>query len=158
MIQKKTISKNGSAVLNDMTRIITWDNRYSVEIKKLDDQHKELINAVNELVQYCLADSTEVDEYFLKTIQASSSFAKEHFAAEERLMEAVGFPERKEHERQHAAFAKALLALVKEFEEGRRTVSSDLACFFSAWIIGHIKISDKKYAEYIHSRNISFTA
>jgi hemerythrin len=155
MVKSKKISKNGGMVMTDMARIIKWDDRYVLEIRKLDDQHKELITVVNELVQYCIADGDDVGPYFLNTIRASSSFAKEHFAAEERLMQAVDYPDLEEHRRQHTAFIQVILALIKEFEEGRKTVSADLACFLSAWIIGHIKISDRKYADYIRSRNIS---
>jgi hemerythrin-like metal-binding protein len=146
------------AGMKDTIRMIKWNKKHLTGIKEMDDQHKELITAVNELVQHCTRGGTDMSAYISKIIQVTSGFVREHFADEERLMEESGYPDLEEHRRQHGGFIRVTSALAREFEDGKRALPPDLACFLSAWIIGHIKNTDRKYAGYMLSKRMSHTA
>jgi hemerythrin-like metal-binding protein len=138
--------------------MIKWNSNHLTGIKEMDDQHKELITTVNELVQYCTPGSNDMGAYILKIIQASSGFVRQHFADEEHLMEEAGYPDLEEHRLRHGGFIRVISALEREFENGSGSVSPELACFLSAWLIGHIKNTDRKYADYILSKNMPHMA
>jgi hemerythrin-like metal-binding protein len=144
--------------MKNAMRMIKWNKGHLTGIKEMDDQHKELITAVNELVQYCTRGGADTGAYISKIIQVTSGFVREHFADEERLMEEHAYPDLEEHRRQHAGFIRVTSALVREFEGGKRALPSDLACFLGAWIIGHIKNTDRKYAAYIVSKSMKHRA
>ncbi|MDR2803342.1 MAG: bacteriohemerythrin [Treponema sp.] len=132
-------------------KLIEWNGRYSVGIPKIDEQHKELLRLTNELYASCLSDDDGLKERFKQTISALVNYVSEHFGAEERLLQRVKYPQYAEHKREHESFVKKVLEEVAAFNEGKSFVPNNFVRYLKDWILSHIAMSDKLYAEYIFS-------
>ncbi|MDR2807575.1 MAG: bacteriohemerythrin [Spirochaetaceae bacterium] len=128
---------------------VEWDNRYSVGIPAIDEQHKELFNLTNNLYSACLQGDKESGEYFKEVIRATVNYVRFHFTAEEKIMMRIQYPELEDHKRDHESFVKKVLDDVKAFEEGHNFVPNTFVRFLRDWVLTHIAVTDKKYAEYI---------
>lgn len=131
---------------------VTWSNRYSVGIQVIDDQHKELLNLVNDLYHHSNGNEAEERDYFKKVIHQTINYVKEHFSTEEKLLIAARFPGYEAHKKAHDAFVREVLKSVKEYEDGKRLALVHLAHFLKDWILTHIAVMDIQYAEYFKYR------
>jgi hemerythrin len=129
--------------------LVEWDDRYCIGIKLIDDQHKELINLTNRLYEACLEGDEAAGLHFMEAVHATVDYVKYHFAAEEKILENVKYPELFLHKKEHEGFVKKLLEDVKSFEGGKKFIPNVFVRYLKDWILTHIAVEDKKYAEYI---------
>jgi hemerythrin len=127
---------------------VVWSDRYSMGIKIVDDQHKGLLNFVNELFNHSTGDEHDEREYFKSVIQGAVNYIKTHFETEEKLMTATNFPGYVEHKKIHDEFTMTVLKSVKDYETGKRLVLEKFAYFLKNWVLTHVAVEDVKYAEY----------
>ena len=127
---------------------VTWSNSYSMGVKIIDDQHKGLIEFVNDLFNHASGNENRERAYFTEVIQQAVQYIKEHFQAEERLMIGTKFPGYAEHKKVHDEFTLTVVKSVKDFEAGKRLVLEKFAYFLKDWILTHIAVMDRQYAEY----------
>lgn len=127
---------------------VTWSNSYSMGVKLVDDQHKGLLNFVNELFNHATGKEHEEREYFKSVIQEAIKYIKVHFETEEKLMLSTKFPGYAEHKMIHDGFTMTVLKSVKDFEAGKRLVLEKFAYFLKDWVLTHVAVEDVKYAEY----------
>ena len=134
----------------DAKILVEWDDRYLVGIPLVDEQHKELITMTNTLYRGCLEGDAKAKIYFMQTIHGTVDYVKHHFSAEEKILESVNYPDIGEHKREHEGFIRQIFEQVKSFEGGKKFVPNDFVRYLKDWILAHIALTDKKYAEYIH--------
>jgi hemerythrin len=130
---------------------VAWDEKYSTGIQLIDDQHKELLKLTNELFNSCKEGDQSAGNTFRKILHSTVDYVKYHFSAEEKIFENINYPLAAEHKRQHESFVKRVLEDAKSFEEGRHIVPINFAKFLKEWILTHIAIHDKQYADFIHN-------
>ena len=130
--------------------LVIWNDSYSVQFNRIDDQHKELVRMTNELLGACNRGNNRSDSSFMKTIQAAVNYAKSHFTTEEVYMETVSYPEIQLHKKEHKGFVDEVLRQVKNFEEGKSEPLT-FALFLKNWLLNHIAVSDKKYVPFLAS-------
>jgi hemerythrin len=131
------------------TNIVEWDDRYSVGVPLIDEQHKKLIDVTNKLFKGCLRGDDEARRYFMKTIHEAVSYVKYHFSTEEKIFERINYPNMAAHKAQHQEFVKEVIREVTSFQEGRKFVPNKFVRFLKDWILTHIAVSDKQYAVYL---------
>jgi hemerythrin len=117
-------------------------------IKIVDDQHKGLLNFVNELFNHSTGDEDAEREYFKSVIQQAVKYIKTHFETEEKLMTTTKFPGYAEHKKIHDEFTMTVVNSVKDFESGKRLVLEKFAYFLKDWVLTHVAVMDMQYAAY----------
>jgi hemerythrin len=127
---------------------VKWSKTYSMGIKLIDDQHKGLLELVNELFSHSTGDEAAERAYFKVVIGQAVDYVKVHFATEEKYMLATKFPGYEEHKKKHEDFILTVVKSVKDFESGKRLVLVNFSRFLKDWILGHIAVMDVKYSEY----------
>jgi hemerythrin len=117
-------------------------------VKLIDDQHKGLLDFVNDLFNHASGNEREERAYFALVVQQAVQYIKEHFQAEEKLMIGTKFPGYAEHKKVHDAFTLTVVKSVKDFESGKRLVLEKFAYFLKDWVLSHIAVMDRQYADY----------
>ena len=132
--------------------LINWDPSYSVNIKQIDEQHRILIEMINDL--YEAMNNVHERSELEKTINRLTSYAAIHFGWEEHYFDLFNFPKSAEHKREHKAFEKKIDAFENDFKAGRKNLSNDVISFLANWLINHIKVSDRSYVTYLNERGV----
>ena len=65
------------------------------------------------------------------------------------MLEKINYPELTEHKKQHAILAKQVLENIRLFEEGRKFIPNSFVRAMKDWILAHIAVVDRRYADYI---------
>jgi len=127
---------------------VSWSESYSMGVKIVDDQHKGLLNFVNDLFNHATGNEEEERVYFNKVINGALQYVKMHFSTEEKLMTLNSFPGYAEHKKAHDDFKLMVIKSVKDFDSGEHLVLEKFANFLKDWILTHIAKVDKQYADY----------
>lgn len=129
--------------------IAQWTDELATGMKKVDDQHKELIKMVNDL--HDALSKGKGKEIVGKTINFLSDYVVDHFKTEEKLMLDYNYSGYLIHKSQHEQFIKEFGDLVKEVNAA--TAASFLAIRVQRsivqWLINHIMNVDKHMARFI---------
>jgi hemerythrin len=128
---------------------VEWDDRYSVGIPLIDSQHRKLIELTSSLYDACLEGTDAAASNFRSAIHSMVDYVKYHFSAEEKLLESSRYPGLTAHRKEHEGFVIKVLQDVRDFEEGKKFVPNVFVRYLRDWILAHIAVEDKKYADYI---------
>ncbi|MCT4594646.1 MAG: bacteriohemerythrin [Anaeromicrobium sp.] len=137
--------------------MFSWKDEYSCNVKRVDDQHRELLRIGNTLYEMVRLKKHE-DNYdeLVRVLNELKEYTIYHFQTEEKLMEEYGYEDLFMHKFEHKSFLKKLEGLeLNELDEKQFEVTMDLIVFVANWIEQHILKSDKKYKEFFNSKGIS---
>ncbi|MFZ1087099.1 MAG: bacteriohemerythrin [Terracidiphilus sp.] len=132
--------------------LMTWNDRYSVGVKALDEQHKALVDTLNKLHEAMMKGQAKTITGPLLTKLVK--YTQEHFAAEEKLMKATGYPGLVQHISKHQALIKQVGEFVGRYERGEITLSTDLLNFLRDWLGTHIQKEDKEYGPWLNKNGV----
>ena len=97
-----------------LVALMTWSSKHSVGVEPLDNQHKALVRALNEL--HAASMRGEVRKVAGPLLRQIVSVASGHFSTEERLMESIRFPGLAGHRAKH----QELTGRIAEFVTRRK--------------------------------------
>lgn len=118
-----------------------WVPEYNTGIDVIDDQHKRILDYINEIVE--ISDGT--DRARVKQILDNIiDYIQSHFTFEESLQEEAGYKYRVPHKRVHDLFIKKIESYRDRFEMGQ-SIEGELHEVLSQWLINHIQRDDADY-------------
>jgi len=121
-----------------------WSDEYSVGVKLIDDDHRELFETVNEL--HAEIKATPSPRKMREITDRLTRYAQEHFEREEHLMAEYNYPHLIEHRQKHHNFIRMVYAIRKiEAECPDRLDPQRLLVFLEGWLRRHILKEDKAY-------------
>ena len=130
------------------SELVSWSSTFSVGVKVIDEQHKGLLDLVNDMFNHVSERDSDEREYFKDVIQQAIQYIKVHFSTEEKIMLHTNFPGYTEHKKAHDTFVLVVVENIKNFESGKRFVLLDFTKFLKEWILTHIAFMDKQYFAY----------
>ena len=120
-----------------------WDPAFSVGIAVIDDQHKRIIEYINELGTISIYhDKAKIRAVLL----ALKDYTVSHLAFEEKLMEEAGYAKLETHKQIHLAFIERILFFKERYDSGE-DISRQLMMDLQMWLINHIQHDDADYKE-----------
>jgi hemerythrin len=122
---------------------IQWSHELDTGIGVIDNQHKRIIEYLNELND---ANKTGNKDEINHVLDELVDYTVTHFAFEEELQEKAGYPFLKAHKRVHDIFAKRVVEFQNRSKAGEN-VGTELLSMLKIWLINHIKGDDADYAE-----------
>lgn len=127
---------------------IVWKDEYSVGVKVIDDQHKELFKRVNKLFDDVSKGNVTT---VLETLDFLNSYVTYHFSAEEQLMAKANYPEIESHKNEHEWFKSEILSIREQVHKNGLGVSLTLKLnkLLVSWLINHVTKTDVKFAPYV---------
>jgi len=135
--------------------LIIWNDDLITGVTEIDDQHRILVNSINEAnTRLASESSTEILEQITRDLL---SYALYHFETEEELMQQYGYDESgdrnaEEHLQQHRSFSTTVVSVRNDIKAGKLISREDLLTFLNGWLINHILNTDKKLAAFIMSK------
>ena len=131
---------------------IKWDNSLSVGVDLIDEQHKLLIQRIEDLSDAVNSSrgATEIG----KTLGFMIDYTEFHFSTEEKHMTELDYPGYEPHKQQHEEFKSTLNEMVMEFEEDGATaqLSEWVNNYLISWLVKHIKSIDTKLSEFLREK------
>ncbi|MDJ0949881.1 MAG: bacteriohemerythrin [Alphaproteobacteria bacterium] len=127
--------------------MMSWTAAMSVGVPELDEDHKKLVGAINALSANAGgADRTTAVRQCLMRLRRYAEF---HFAREERVMAACGYPEASGHKEEHTGFIAYVQEVTREFDDDPEDFAAEkaeeLLEFLRNWLAHHILIVDMQY-------------
>jgi hemerythrin-like metal-binding protein len=150
---KKVDEKKANREEQKKSSLYQWLNKYSVNISKMDGQHKKLVSLIN---YFYTAKKEKKEQAVLKaSLNYLLSYTKTHFSHEEKLLEEHSYPDLIPHKAIHKDFTDSLLDMEKRFKGGDMDVANELSLLLLEWLFDHISKEDKKYGKYLNSISIT---
>lgn len=132
--------------------LIKWDDSFSVNVAKIDEQHLALIAMNNELNEAMAQGKGK--EVLGKIVNGLISYTATHFKTEEDYFNRFGYPEKDSHKKEHVAFVQKVTEFKDGFENGKLSLSIEVMTFLSNWLRNHIKVIDKKYSRFFNEKGL----
>jgi hemerythrin-like metal-binding protein len=133
--------------------LINWSDKMSVGVASLDEEHKKLVDLLNEL-----HDGIQAGKAYgvlAHVLDALVSYTANHFKHEEELFARTGYPASTEHKREHDHLTGQVMDIQSKLKSGdRETLSYEVVNFLKNWLFNHIQGSDKFYGPYLNAKGI----
>lgn len=132
--------------------LINWTDQLAVGVKDIDTQHKMLVDLINSLHTHMVAG--DANDLMGKVLDKIIEYTGFHFATEERLMAAHGYPQSPAHKHEHAKLVQTAVELQKKVKSGQAHVTMETMNFLRDWLQHHIKESDKAFGAYLSAKGV----
>ncbi len=132
--------------------LITWNEKFSVGVSRFDEEHKQLMNLINQL--HDAMKTGQGRQVIGDVLQGLISYTRNHFASEERLMKAYAYPGYEGHKKEHNQLTMTVLDFQKGFASGSVPLSQTVMSFLRDWLANHIQGMDKEYGPFLTGKGI----
>lgn len=132
---------------------IEWDESLSVGVAEIDAQHRRLFELVNTLHGLCAASCPPLA--LLAAADEFCEYTREHFATEERYMDAHQYRGMDAHLQEHmqcSMRAVDFLGLALADDAGLR---DEFLAFLKSWLDTHIRGTDMGLGAYLNKRGVA---
>ena len=128
-----------------------WDSSLETGYEKVDNQHKQLVAAVNNLME--ASTGGKGDDAVMGTLEFLTSYAVKHFADEEKLQVEYKYPDYLNHKRIHDDFKGVVGGFVQRVnnEGPTQELINEVSTAIGAWLLNHIKGDDFRMAAFVKS-------
>lgn len=111
---------------------VVWSDMFSINMPFIDNQHKKLINIVNDFHEAIHKNKGE--ESLFKILNALIKYAEQHFQDEERVMEFSGYPldKKNEHKKIHEQLVMDIFRLQQEYNQSEEKTIYNLELFLNS--------------------------
>ena len=122
--------------------LLQWKPEYSVGDESMDDEHREMIDLINETYEKLgsNSDALQVEECLGDIFSAISM----HFALEERLMRKNNYAEYQAHKDDHEKLLDQVRDLMDDFAADSSAGAVRLEQGLSDWFAGHFSTFDAR--------------
>ena len=129
-----------------------WDASLETGHAKIDGQHKQLITALNSIIDASRQGKGR-DEIF-KTLDFLTGYTIMHFSTEEKLQQTYDYPDYLIHKRYHDEFKVTVTELTKQLVDKGPTdeLIGSVTETIGNWLLNHIKGDDFRMAAYVKSK------
>ncbi len=132
--------------------LFTWSEKYSVKVAEIDEQHKKLIGLVNRLNDAMRQGQGK--QALSGVLKELVQYAANHFATEERIMLANGYPDYQEHKTKHDKITKTVLDVQAQYEQGQTNITFELMDYLANWVDKHILGTDMRYSSFLVAKGV----
>lgn len=122
--------------------LLTWKPEYSIGIEAMDDEHRQMIQLINELHAELQArrDAKSIAQFLGDTHTAIAM----HFALEERVMREAGYEEYDAHKDDHEDLLDQIRDMMDIFDQDAEAGFKLLSECLSDWFLGHFGTFDAR--------------
>lgn len=131
--------------------LIKWSDIHSVNVKEFDEQHKKLVEIINEL----FAHGATNKEALVLIVKKLIEYANYHLEAEEFYFEKFGYEDSTDHIKKHDFYRQTVADFEKEILETDSDIAfKKLTDFLRDWWINHINQVDQEYVDFFNKQGL----
>lgn len=128
-----------------MIEFIRWENKYSVGIESIDQQHRMIVSMINEF--YIAFMSGRGEDVMSEIITKMIDYSQYHFRYEETYFHQFNYPETQSHIQEHEHFTTKTLEFKRFYDNDNSSITFRVVHFLKDWLATHIEGSDSKYKD-----------
>lgn len=131
-----------------------WTNDLNTGNTMIDNQHKELIKAINDLINACSQGKGRIK--IKETLDFLNNYVYRHFGDEEVLQLKYKYPDYTNHKKLHDGYKQVVKDIIAEYESNGSSVAlvSKINTSIGGWLINHIKKEDVRVATHIKNAKL----
>ncbi len=129
-----------------------WNDQYSLNVKKVDEQHKHLFHLLNTLHDVVVEGAEQ--RILAHILDELIEYTVYHFETEEKLFAEHHYPDYVKHKREHDDLTRRVVEFQKTFRAGSATISFELLDFLRDWLAKHTLGTDRKYATFMNAKGV----
>lgn len=133
-----------------------WQTEFNIGIDVIDEQHKRIVEYINEL-EDILADNSYHRSEVGEVLNNIIDYTQSHFAFEESLQVQANYPFTSPHKSLHEAFINKIDKYRQRFLAGE-AIEKDLHKMLSKWLINHIQHDDADYVASVKESMVNYIA
>ncbi len=130
---------------------VDWGKKYGVGVQTFDTHHMHLFELMNNL-----ADAITCNKESLKKkeiLEELGDYSLIHLDAEEKAMEAHGYPDYENHKKEHMVMRNRI-AEFHEQQASETIALSALLDFIADWWTTHITKTDRRYSSFFNEKGL----
>lgn len=124
---------------------IKWEKKFDLGIDNFDNQHKEIIELVNQLYEKKEGNKSEI----LKLFKSLLSKMDEHFKDEETLMKEKKIVQFISHKLEHDRALQKYSDYYNKLSKKNINLDTEILESLKNWFEVHLEKKDKKLIEYV---------
>ena len=121
------------------------EDKFSVGISEIDEEHKKLIGILNKAVFANEHDGNTVET--LELLGDMIEYSHKHFSTEKAYMLKFKYPEYQLHKKEHLDFTDKTVVSYNNFISGDYKIVNEILEYLKQWLVNHIQVTDKKYID-----------
>lgn len=133
--------------------LMVWNQKLSVKITVIDDDHKKLLGLMNDLYDGIKARRGRL--VLGPILDELLQYTQYHFSREEELFSSTGYEDTVRHKAQHDYLLQKIKEIQQQYGSGSQALTLEALTFLKDWLYGHIVVSDAKYAPHLNANGIS---
>ncbi len=142
------MSAAGSGPSQEGQDSFDWRPELSVGVPEIDRDHQILFALAAQMIES--GEGFEASAVVGSVLNALLDYTDYHFAREERMLEAVDYPNAVAHKARHDDMRRRVLDFQERFTADPQSVDvTGLAEFLRDWLVVHIMREDKAYQPYV---------
>lgn len=126
-----------------------WKDRYNINYKDIDEQHKGLLGILNDLLD--LVEAQSQPEQVTGIFHRLFAYTQHHFATEERYLRKAHWVGLLVHIGEHGAFSRKLLELNERYDPSNPELIQETLTFLRSWYLNHIMDMDMAYVPHLNA-------
>ncbi len=128
---------------------IKWNEKFELGFKKIDDQHKNLVGILNEVIE--ARNENKQAEIISGTLDKLVKYTQYHFSAEEKFMEEHNYPRIAEHKLLHKELVQEVEKINRDFDADNVEKVDEVFDLLIHWVLNHILEKDMDYKKFINN-------
>jgi len=125
--------------------MIEWEDKYSVGVSIIDEEHKKLIDIINRAI--AAKQNRDNPEEISEILNEMMKYTHEHFKNEEAYMVKFNYPMYQYHREEHLDFSMRTLSYQSRVTNGDYNVANEILEYLKRWLVDHIQKTDKEYTD-----------
>ncbi len=132
-----------------------WRDAYSVNVKVIDEQHKNLFKIGRRLYEI-LKTKEECQNEIIKVLKELKEYIVYHFSEEEKYMKEYNFSEYEKHKLEHEFFIEKITEFNQQIDREKElfAFTMEMQEFIANWIENHILRTDQRYSKFFNEKGI----
>lgn len=132
--------------------VLVWNESYVLGIKTLDEQHRLLVQMINDLHEALVANRGQ--EMVREIVKRMADYTDYHFKTEEEYLARHGYGGLEGQRREHAVFTAKAIELQERLAGKGFVLTLEVIRYLRDWLNDHILGSDRAYAPFLLEKGV----